>query len=150
MYKTESSLGLIGSIISAVFTFLFLAGTLIAIFCYSFFEPIVHNVYDNWVMTHVVQYGFTYENLTAFVLPVVAICALVAAVIASASFILGFIGTAKLNRDDRNGGVMLIIAGVLALISIVGFIPFVLQLVGGIMAVSKRTAVPSQPVSTVS
>ena len=150
MYKTESTLGLIGSIIASVFTFLFIVGTAFAMFFYSYFEQIVHNVYDSLVATHVLRYGLKYESLTAIVLPAIAVCAVVAIIIAAASIILGFLGTAKLNRDDRSGGVMLIVAGALSLISIVGFIPFILQIVGGIMAVSRKTAVPAQPVSSAS
>lgn len=144
MYKTESVLGLIGSIIGAIFTFLCLAGTLISLFFYSAFEQLLHNVYNNWVTVRFDGYVIPYETLTSVVLPVVAVCAVAALAIAAASVILGFVGTAKLNRDDRNGGVLLIVGGALALLSVVGFIPFVLMLVGGIMAVSRRPAAAAQ------
>jgi hypothetical protein len=140
MYKTESILGLIGSIIGAVFTFFCLAGTLIATFFFSSVEPLVDNILTNYAHGPVFSHGFAYESLSGFVVPIVAICGGAAVVIAAASFILGFIGTAKLNRDDKSGGVLLIVGGALALLSVAGFIPFVLLLIGGIMAVSKKPA----------
>lgn len=146
MYKTESTLGLVGSILSAVLTFFALAGALISVFFYSLFEQVLHTVYNNWVAVHVVPYGISYEMIISFI-PIIAICAAAAISVAAASFILGFVGTAKLNRGDRSGGVLLIVGGALALVSFVGFIPFVLMLVGGIMAISKKPAAASQPVT---
>jgi hypothetical protein len=144
MYKTESTLGLVGSIIGAVLSFLFLIGTLLVIFFFNFFEPFIHGAFNQFAADHIMRFGWTYENIVTFGVPVIAVCAAAALVIAAASFILGFIGTAKLNRDDKNGGVLLIVGGALALISIVGFIPFVLMLIGGIMAISRKPAVSAQ------
>lgn len=140
MYKTESTIGLVGSIIGAVLSFLFLVGTLLVIFFFSFFEPFLHDIFNQYVAVHVFKFGWTYETIMTLGIPFIAVCAAAALVIAAASFTLGFIGTAKLNRDDKNGGVLLIVGGALALISILGFIPFVLMLVGGIMAVSRKPA----------
>lgn len=144
MYKSESILGLVGSIIGAIFTFFVVVGTLISVFFYSVFEQVLHSVYNNWISIHVNGYGITYETITTLI-PVIAILAAAAIVVAAASFILGFVGTAKLNRDDKSGGVLLIVGGALALVSFVGFIPFVLMLIGGIMAVSKKPYISSQP-----
>lgn len=144
MYKTESTLGLVGSIIGAVVTFFVLVGTLLAIFFFSYFEPVLSNILTRYVPDFFF-YGFTNEMLANFVIPFFAIFAAVAIITAAASFILGFTGTAKLNRDDKSGGVLLIVGGALALVSFVGFIPFALMLVGGIMAVSKKPSAATQP-----
>lgn len=139
MYKTESILGLTGSVIAAVFTGLSVAGTLIAIFFIDTLGPWVYNIIDrytvvkDWIITDW-SYG-TFANLASLVL---IVCVGAGVVIAAASFILGFIGTAKLRRDDKGGGALLIIAAALAFISVIGLVPFVLMLVGGIMAISKK------------
>lgn len=145
MYKTESILGLTGSIIGAVFTVLFLFSALFLIFFFGAFEPILHTFYDNWVSSHVVTYGFNYDALASLAVPVIAVCAGIAFVIAAASVILGFVGTARLNRGDKSGGVLLIVAASLAFISVVGFIPFVLLLIGGTMSVARKPSVSAQP-----
>lgn len=149
MYKTETILGLTGSIIAAVFTALSVAGTLLAIFFIDLIGPTAYSFIDrfliikNWVISDW-SYG-TFMNLASFV---IIVCVGAGVVIAAASFILGFLGTAKLRRDDKGGGVLLIIAAALAFISVIGLIPFVLMLVGGIMAVSKK-APPAPPEESV-
>lgn len=145
MYKNESTLGLVGSVIAAVFTFLFLVGALLTVFLFGYLEPMIHDFYNEYATVHINGHYVTYESLMTFGIPFIAACAAAAFVVAVASFILGFLGTSKLNRNDRNGGVLLIVGGALALISVVGFIPFILMLIGGIMALSKKpVSVPSE------
>ena len=134
MYKTESVLGLIGSILAAVIAALCLAGSLIMAFLFKAFEPGIQNLLNN--MLTVLKLDS--NSFMGFMSGAFIICAIVGFVLAAVSFILGFIGTAKLRKGEKSGGVILIIAGVFALISVCGFIPFVLFLVGGIMAVSKK------------
>ncbi len=145
MYKTESTLGLVGSIIGAVLTFFVLIGTLFTTFFFSYFEPVLKNLFLRYVPDHVLGYGLTYDSFSEWIVPMIAIFAAAAIAVAAASFILGFLGAAKLNRDDKSGGVLLIVGGSLALVSFIGFIPFVLMLVGGIMAVSRKPSIAAQP-----
>lgn len=142
MYKTESMLGLAGSIIAAVITALTVVGTLIAVLFIDFFGPIVFRIVER--MPAVRQWFFFdgYESFIGFAAAIFIILAAIGVVIAAASFILGFIGSSKLRSDDKNGGILLIIAGVLSFVSVIGFIPFVLFIVGGVMSTSKRAAVP--------
>ncbi len=138
MYKSESVLGLIGSILGAIATFLYTAGVIIIAFFYNTIEPVVHGFLNNFLCRINIDYCTFIGTLAGSLF---IICAAIGFVIAAASFILGFIGTSKLNKGSKNGGVLLIIAAGLALISVVGFVPFVLMLIGGIMAVSKKESV---------
>jgi hypothetical protein len=66
------------------------------------------------------------------------------------AFIIGFIGTSKLNRNEKSGGVLLIVAGGLSLIGL--FVAFFaawfaifsmpLFFTGGIMAVVRKPHAP--------
>jgi uncharacterized membrane protein len=66
------------------------------------------------------------------------------------AFILGFMGTSKLNRNEKSGGVLLIVSGVLSLIGL--FVAFYaawfaifsmpLFLTAGIMAVVRKPQAP--------
>ena len=134
MYKAESVLGLVASIISVLSAAISLAGSLIVIIFSNTFEPALHKIFNS----HLLTYGFDYNTVAKFISGVFIFYLIVAFIIATASFILGFIGTYKLKNDKRSGGVLLIIAGVLALISVFEFVPFVLFLVAGIMTVSKK------------
>jgi hypothetical protein len=135
MFKAESVLGLIGSILATISAAVSFAGCMAVALCYDTLKPFL-----NEFLSHIkspVHFGL----LTAInnAMPnIIIIGAVIWFVFAAASFILGFIGTSMLNKDNKNGGVLLIVAGVLALISVCNFVPFVLFLVGGIMAVSKK------------
>ena len=66
------------------------------------------------------------------------------------AFILGFMGTSKLNRNEKSGGVLLIVSGVLSLIGL--FVAFYaawfaifsmpLFLTAGIMAIVRKQQAP--------
>ncbi len=66
------------------------------------------------------------------------------------AFILGFIGTSKLNRNEKSGGVLLIVAGGLSLIGMLiafyaawfAVFSMPLFLTGGIMAVVRKPQAP--------
>jgi hypothetical protein len=134
MYKTESVLGLIGSIIGAVVAVLCLAGSLLVAFFFNAFESVIHGLLNN-ILTAI---NLDYNTIVGLLSSAFVICMIVCFAIAAASFILGFIGTSRLRKGERSGGVLLIIAGVLAFISVYEFIPLMLFLIGGIMAVSKK------------
>jgi hypothetical protein len=68
------------------------------------------------------------------------------------AFILGFVGTSKLNKNDKGGGILLIVSGGLSLLaiilstltSVVGFFSLALFLTGGIMALCRNPQAPLQ------
>ncbi|MGE5496374.1 MAG: DUF4064 domain-containing protein [Burkholderiales bacterium] len=134
MYKSESILGLVGSILSSICAFFILAGTLLGAFYFNMFTPFLQRLVD----TYAAPWGWTFDAAMQLALPAFIVIAAVWFVLAAASLILGFLGTAKLKGDDKNGGVLLIIAGALSFFSVFSFIQFVLFIVGGIMAVSKK------------
>ena len=132
MYKTESTLGLIGSILGIIAVVLILIIGLLVGFVFNAFDAALEEA--GW---EVVDNGI--NAVAGFAIGWVVI----GLVLALASVILGFIGTGKLRSDDKNGGVFLIIAGALALISLFtggwyGIATTVLFLVGGIMALTKK------------
>jgi hypothetical protein len=139
MFKAESVLGLIGSILATIIAVLSLACCTIGAFFFQTFKPVITEFlshYDFPLHTGVIK------ALDSAAVPALAvIIACIWFVLAAASFILGYVGTSMLKKDNKNGGVVLIVAAVLALFSVCNFIPFVLMLVGGIMAVSKRLPV---------
>lgn len=135
MYKTESTLGLIGSIlavISASFTFIFsLLFRLIGWTVFmgsrllSFFGPFAETG------------GQVFGGA-------VILASIIGLMITVASVILGFIGTSQLRSGRKQGGVLLIVAGGLMLLPpYMGHGPFgtiisVLFFIGGIMALTKK------------
>jgi hypothetical protein len=146
MYKSESTLGLVASILSSVFAFFILVGSVFGILYFNMFEPVIHQLVDQFAG----PWGWTYDTAIPMATPILIVIASVWLVLAVAVLILGFLGTSRLRNDDKSGGVMLIVAGGLSFFSVWAFIPFVLYLVGGIMAVSKKprpaeTPAPQQP-----
>ena len=133
MYKTESVLGLIGAIIGAVTVAIILIICLVL--CLTVSVNTVWEFVDSVAQTDVYDVVTSFTGVLSGVLFALVLGGLVITV---ASVVLGFIGTAKLNKDDKSGGVLLIIAGALAFISFVGLISMVLFLVGGIMAMTKK------------
>jgi hypothetical protein len=140
MYKIESVLGLVASILAAVVSVLSLAGSLLCWLFIDYFEPVIHNIFNRYLES----WGFEYNALVNFLSGAFIILVIIGFVISAASFILGFIGTSKLKKGEKGGGVLLIVAGVLSLISVFEFIPFILFLVGGIMAVTKKPVISQQ------
>jgi uncharacterized BrkB/YihY/UPF0761 family membrane protein len=134
MYKSESTLGLVASVLSSVLAFFILAGSLLVTLYFNLLSPFIQHIIDKYAY----PWGWTYDTAMQLALPVFIVIASIWFVLAAASLVLGFLGTAKLRGDDRNGGVLLLVAGALSFLSVFAFIPFVLYLVGGIMAVSKK------------
>lgn len=134
MYKTEYTLGLVGSILAAVFGFLSFLGCIIAAVFFNALVPFIGDVLKD---TNV-PYNIDITGIIGTIPEIIIVVVMVLFIFSVASLILGFLGTAKLNKNDKTGGVLLIVAGVLSLITICEFIPFVLFLVGGIMALTKK------------
>lgn len=123
-YKTEFVLGLIGSIIGCIiFLVMFIGGiTLLAAGSISY--------------SH---FAYEFETLGA--------TSLVGSFFVLAAFILGFIGSAKVNRGDGKGGVSLTVGGGLGFLAFLiailssgwsGLFYFPLLLTAGIMALARR------------
>lgn len=136
MYKTESTLGLIGSIISAVLAFfilvfalllriLFRMTTFTGSHMFRFFGPAFES-------------GETVAGIAAVVVVVMAL------LILGGAAVLGFVGTSMLRRENKKGGILLVIAGALTLLpsyigsGVFGTAISVLFLIGGIMALAKK------------
>ncbi|MDD5016494.1 MAG: DUF4064 domain-containing protein [Eubacteriales bacterium] len=117
-YKAEFTLGLIGSIIGIiVFVIMLVVGVIVGVLGAAAY-----------------MYGMG-GGLIAL--------AIFGVILSLVAFILGFVGTGKLNKNDKSGGILLIVAGGLSFISIfVGgwyaIFTAALLLTGGIMAVAKK------------
>jgi hypothetical protein len=139
MYKSEYVLGLIGSIILTAVSALTYAGCLIVALFVGPFKSMLLGIMNR------ISDGLPFD-LAAFasnISVIIIVAARVWCVFSAGAFILGYVGAAKLNKDDKNGGVLLIVAGVLSFFTFFGLIPFVLMLIGGIMALSKKQ--PAHP-----
>jgi hypothetical protein len=136
MYRTESTLGLIGSIlavISASLTFVF---------------SLIFRLLLGWTMSMGSKmfnffgpYGDTGGALFGGAIVIAVVFGLLITV---AAVILGFIGTSMLRNGRKQGGTLLVIAGgIMLLPSYMGHGPFgsiiaILLLIGGIMALTKK------------
>jgi hypothetical protein len=131
MYKTESTLGLVGNILGIIAIALILIVSLVI------------GALLNAATNALVQEGFEVSSdVTAAAGAGVAVI-IIGLIISIASVVLGFMGTAKLKKDDKKGGIFLIIAGALALVSLFtagwfGIVSMVLYFIGGIMAMTKK------------
>ena len=129
MYKTERVLSLVGAIIGAV----------------AFFWMLIVGLIMGVLGAAAMMYGGGGAGLL--------VGAIIAVILSLVSFILGFVGSSKLKKEDKKGGVIAIVAGGLALIAcIVGFIAaagwfmipsVVLYLIAGIMVMTKKA--PAAP-----
>ena len=128
MYKTESVLGLIGSILAVISA------------SFTFFFSLVFRLLG-WTI-------FMGSRLLGFFGPLFGGAIMLAAVfglmVTAASVILGFVGTSQLRSGRKQGGILLIVAGGLMLLpSYMGHGPFgtiisVLFFIGGIMALTRK------------
>jgi hypothetical protein len=137
MYKTEATLGLIGSILAVVSAGL------------TFVFSLIFRILLGWTMfmgskmlPFFGPYGDTGGAIFGGALVLAVIFGLLVTV---AAVILGFIGTSQLRNGRKQGGTLLIIAGgIMLLPSYMGHGPFgtiisILFFIGGIMALTKRT-----------
>lgn len=139
MYKTESVLGLIGSILGIISIVIVLIASLVIGALLS-----TSASYLNQAADQLKEAGVNVSDAVAAAsVSVVAI--IIGLIIAIAAVVLGFIGTGKLKKGDKKGGILLIVAGALVFITlfmggIYSIVSMVLFLVGGIMAVAKKPA----------
>lgn len=137
MFKTESTLGLIGSILGTVSTvFSLIACVFVSVF-FNVSKFSLGNVFERFDWNFDV-FGILSRFAGAFVVLII-----IGVLLGIASIILGYIGTFKLKRNDKSGGILLIIAGTLAFVSlcvggVFGTVPMILFFIGGIMTVSKK------------
>jgi hypothetical protein len=141
MFRTESTLGLVASILCVIGAALLLIGLLAAIL----FAGTAQWFFENcrWGM-HMPYYfhDFMAPGFAGMAAGLVSLSVGVLLVFKAAAAVLGFVGVSQLNRDNRNGGVLLLLGAGLSLLS-GGFISMVLLLIGGVLALSKRG--PAQP-----
>jgi hypothetical protein len=144
MFKTESVLGLVGSILECVAVFF----TLIFSVIIAFIGAAAVN-YADQINQAASEAGVDVSNAVVAVQnagPAIAMV-IIGLVLAIAAIILGFMGYAKLKKDNKQGGILLIVAGGLCLIALCASANFfvipslVLFLIGGIMAVAKKPAI---------
>ena len=147
MFKTESTLGLIASIIAIIAVVLMLIVTLIIGALVnagmSAFDDVMEEYADDASMA---EYNAAKTSAGGAVALVI-----VGVILMIGSVVTGFIGTSKLKAENKSGGILLIVAGALSLISLFlggfwGIVSMVLFLVGGIMAITKKAA-PAAPVA---
>jgi len=170
MYKKESTLGLVGSILGIVAIVLILifrviiggagAAAIGSQYMYEFGDEMsqLSEEFNAEFGEEFGEFDDAYgEYMDGYDALVVAaaigriVTGIIAMLMLIAGVILGFIGKGKLQREDKKGGVLLIVAGGLAFVAMFmgGWVAFVfvaamaaLCLTGGIMAVAKRTPVP--------
>ena len=138
MYKTESTLGLIASILCAIGAALLLIGLLATILFAGSAQWFLNNI------TWDIHMPFHMHNMMGWAAGLASLGVGVVLVFKIAATVLGFVGVSHLNKDNRNGGVLLLVAAGLTLIS-GGFITMVLLLIGGVLVLSKKEPVPLQP-----
>lgn len=139
MYKTESVLGLVGSILSIV------SASFIGIF--ALFCRLIMR-WTTITGSHMFRFfGPAFETGETIMGIAAAIMIIIALTILCASAILGFIGTSMLRKDNRRGGLLLVIAGAITLLpsylgsGIFGTAIAVLFFISGIMSLTKKVSV---------
>lgn len=125
-YKAEFVMGLIGSIVGCIiFLVMLISGITLIGLSYGF--------------------GYMYNYATG-----VGAASIVGSILVLVAFILGFVGTSKVNRGDGKGGVLLTVGGGLGLLAFLiailstgwtGIFYFPLLLTAGIMALARRKKV---------
>jgi hypothetical protein len=157
MFLKESKLGKIGSILGAVgalLTLIFrvIIGAGAAVVTANLGSELVEEFGEDLGQ----QYFDGYANAVASTVATsMIVTGIIAILMVVAGVVLGFIGTGKLAKGDKQGSILLIVSGGLAVISIFmgGWVAFAfitamaaLNLAGGIMAVCKKTpAAPMAP-----
>lgn len=135
MYKSEYTLGLIGAILcTAVAALLLVTALAVVLFAGTAGDILSAMLQDARLMPDMMR-GIVGMATGAFAI-IIGVCFALSA----AAAVLGFIGSARLEKNDRTGGVLLVVAAGLSLISVCSFAPMVLLLIGGIMALSRKVA----------
>jgi len=132
MYKAEYTLGLIGAILCTVVAALLLVAILAALL----FAGVAGSILD--AVLQDAQLPDIAHGVLGAAAGVAVIVAGVCFALSAAAAVLGYMGAGRLEREDKTGGVLLIVAAGLSLISVWSFVPMVLLLIGGILALSRR------------
>ncbi len=136
MYKTESALGLSGSIISIVL------GSFILVFALLLRVLLRVTTFTGSHMFRFFGPAFETGETIAGIAAIVVVA--VALFILGSAATLGFVGTSMLRKENKKGGVLLVIAGALTLLpsylgsGVFGTAIAVLFLIGGVMALAKK------------
>ena len=150
MFKTEATLGLVGSILGVVSCLILIIVVLVV----GLFIGAVATGFDEAMMDFdeaMMEFDDYEMDMTSSASQAAGAAVgivIVGVLLSVASVVLGFIGSAKLKKDNKKGGLLLVIAGGLSLISLFtagfwGIATTVLFLIGGIMAMTKKeTAAP--------
>ena len=139
MYKSEYTLGLVASILNAIMAALLLIGLLFTILFAGTAERFISFFRWDGGMP------FFINDMIGLATGIAALVIGIIFILTTAAAIVGFVGVSQLNKNDRNGGVMLLISAGLSLLSAQGFITMILLLIGGVIALSKKDTAP--PVS---
>ena len=147
MFKTEATLGLIASIFAIIAVVLMLIFSLIV----GFLVNAGLNAFDDMMEEYADDASMAEYNAAKATAGGGVALVIIGMILMIGSVVTGFIGTSRLKADNKSGGIMLIIAGGLALVSLFlggwwGIVSVVLFLVGGIIAATKKD-VPAAPVA---
>ena len=134
MYKPEYTLGLIGAILCTVVAALLLIALIFVLLFAGTAGGILDAVLQDVQAPHIAQ------GALGIAAGVVAIIIGACFALSAAAAVLGYMGAARLEREDKTGGVMLIVAAGLSLISVMSFVPMVLLLIGGILSLTRKPA----------
>lgn len=134
MYKSEYTLGLIASILNAIASAFLLIGLLFTIL----FAGTANRFMDffRW------DFHIPFQEIIGLAAGVASLTIGIILVLSAAATIVGFVGVSKLNKNDRTGGIMLLVAAGLSLLSGQGIITMILLLIGGVLVLSKKEPVP--------
>lgn len=139
MYKSEYTLGLVASILNAIATALLLIGLLFTILFAGTAERFID--FFRWDF----NLPFLIHDMVGLATGIAALVIGLFFVLCAAATIVGFVGISQLNKNNRNGGVLLLVAAGLSLLSALGFVTMILLLIGGVIALSKKETIPPQP-----
>lgn len=134
MYKPEYTLGLIGAILCTVVAALLLVAIIAVLLFAGTAGSILNAILQDSAAPYIAQGAL--GAVAGVIVIVVGVCFALSA----AAAVLGYMGAARLEREDKTGGVMLIVAAGLSLISVSSFVPMVLLLIGGILALTRKPA----------
>ena len=146
MYKTEATLGLIGSILAAIgLVLLLIIGLIVGILVGGAAQQIDMQVaeMDKYMEEYASAEDLAEYNAAKGVVGVGIAGVIVSLILLIAAVVLGFMGTAKLRADNKKGAILLIIAAVCCLIPLFflqwwGIVSLVLFAVAGIMVLTKK------------
>ncbi len=136
MYKSEYTLGLVASILNAIAAAMLLIGLLFTIIFAGTAERFVD--FFRWD----IDMPFLINHIIGLATGIASLVIGIIFVFSAGATIVGFIGMSQLNKNNRNGGVLLLVSAGLSLLSGIGFVPMILLLIGGVIVLSKKETTP--------